>query len=94
MINKIVRGLLRAGNDGVISALEKYINRKYLMREDAKVKLSKGKQKDILNIYELFTVEQVNAIKEQKKLTFADNNPQVYKIDQPVKLDLTIKNVK
>ena len=33
------------------------------MREDVKAKLSKGKQKDILNIYEMFTVEQVNAMK-------------------------------
>ena len=78
----------------MISALEKYISRKYLLREDAKVKLAKGKQQDILNIYELFTVDQVSAMKEQKKLTFAENNQQVYKIDEAVNLKLTIKNVK
>ena len=78
----------------MISALEKYISRKHLMREDAKVKLAKGKQKDILNIYEMFTIEQVNAMKEQKKLTFAESNIQTYKIDQPVNINLTIKNIK
>jgi hypothetical protein len=94
LINKVILSLLKKGGDGTISALEKYINRKHLLREDAKVKLARGKQNDILNIYELFTVEQVNAMKEQKKLTFADNNPKEYKIDQAVALNLTIKNIK
>lgn len=33
-------------------------------------------------------------MKEEKKLTFSQSNPSVLKIDQPVKLDLTIKNIK
>ena len=63
LINRVILCLLKQGGDGIIAALEKYISRKHLIREDVKAKLAKGKQKDILNIYEMFTVEQVNAMK-------------------------------
>ncbi len=56
--------------------------------------LAKGRQKEIANLYDLFTMQQLNELKEKKKLTFSPSNRKVYRSDESVQLKLTAKNVK
>ena len=53
-----------------------------------------GFQSQISNIYDLFTVSELNEIKERKMLRFSPRNPKVYKVNDKVELGLTAKNVK
>ena len=65
-----------------------------MLREEAKVKLSKGKLDAVANLYELFTVEQINELKQEKKLTFNSSNKSQFQIDESVHLSLKIKNIR
>jgi hypothetical protein len=53
-----------------------------------------GLQKEISNIYEIFTVNELNLLKEKKMLTFSKSNPKVYKANDKVEFALTVKNIK
>lgn len=74
--------------------LSKFLSRTHLLREEAKVKLSKGKLAAVANLYELFTADQINALKQEKKLTFNSSNKSQFRIDEPVHLSLKIKNIR
>ena len=56
LINRVVVALLKNDNPGTVEKLSQYINRKHLLREEAKVKLAKGQQSAITNLYNIFTV--------------------------------------
>lgn len=58
------------------------------------MKLAKGNLSTISNLYEVLTTEQVNSIKALKMLTFSNSNKNTFKMNDKIKLELKIKNVK
>jgi hypothetical protein len=66
IINKTVVSLFKASNPDTLEALTPYLNRKFLVKEQAKVRLSQGFQKDVPNIHEIFTSDELTALKERR----------------------------
>ena len=60
LINKTITCLFKQGQADVLQRLSPYISRNYLIKEEAKVKLSKGLQKEITNLYEVLTTTELN----------------------------------
>lgn len=83
----------KEGKD-TVEQLAVYISKNYLIREEAKVKLGMGKQDEVKNIHSIFSVWEVNQMKDKKMLTFTENNKSVYKINEKVSLELKVKNIR
>jgi hypothetical protein len=64
------------------------------VKEQAKVRLSLGLQKEMTNIHDLFTSEELNAIKERREITFNPSNRKNYSANDKVTLEIKVKNVK
>jgi hypothetical protein len=64
------------------------------VKEQAKVRLSLGLQKEMTNIHDLFTSEELNAIKERREITFNPSNRKNYSANDKVALEIKVKNVK
>lgn len=78
----------------MVDRLAPFISRKHLVREEAKVKLSKGLLNEITNLYEIMTTAEQNELKASKLLTFSPRNKRVYKAKDKVELSVTAKNIK
>lgn len=94
LINRIIISLFKMDGKDTVDQLSQFISKKYLIREEAKVKLGRGKQNEVKNLYDILPVWEVNQLKDKKLLTFTENNKSVYKIDEKVSLKLKIKNIK
>ena len=86
---------MRNGNVGTVEELSKYISRRYLLLEEARVKLARGQQKTIASsLHDLFTVEELASLKDRKLLTLTATNKKQYKMAESATLKVLVKNVK
>lgn len=72
--------------------LSKYLQERYLRKLLAKVKLYKGET--VKNSEEYYSADELQSMRDKKEIRLLPTNPKKFKVEDPVVLDVAIKNVK
>lgn len=94
IINRTIVSLFKANNPETLELLAPFLNRKHLIKEQAKAKLSIGHQKDIPKLYEIFTADELAAIKDRREITLLPTNKKRFGVNDKVTLEVRLKNIK
>ena len=94
IIDGSIHSLLHGDHKKVVKGLSALISDKYLIKEEAKVLLSKGRQDEIKNLHEILSTHELDALREQRMISFKPENKEAYKVGEEVVLQVKVKNVK
>ena len=77
----------------VLTSLEKYFEKRHLLRVSTKIRLEKGENVEALN--EIFTdPSELESIKEKSEIKILPSNPRRHRVQDDVELKVHLKNVK
>jgi hypothetical protein len=76
----------------LINQLTSYLNENFLNKISAKVKLVKGEA--VPNVNNILKSNELNELKDKKKVSILAKNKKIFKVDEDVVLTIRVKNVK
>lgn len=94
IINRTIVSLFKANNGDTLESLAPFLNRKHLIKEQAKAKLSLGHQKEVTKLYEIFTADELASIKDRREITLLPTNKRRFGVNDKVTLEVKLKNIK